>query len=309
MEELSSYSPEEIILANLEELVERSAQIGEQERAHLRELAAEILSEYTDSASFLASLPEHRLPNFASEKGSPLPQSARLHRRVLLSMELRRLIPDPNTLRQEILFPVAEELSGYSYQRISYQKSPYADAAFQRFSELLEEPKATYAHSFHGACEDVYNGISEFCILPLESTSEGRLNSFSKLIEQYDIRIVATCDVCSGEDKLTRFALLRKSMTPLPHESGCPRYFEFSWECEANGEADSLLTAARLCGLRPDRAHLAPSREDPLRTRIHAVLPADEGDLLSFLLYLSMEASDFTSIGFYPHLTVARGQR
>ena len=309
MEEISSYSPEEIILTNLEELAHRLAWINQQERAHLRELAVEILSEYTDSTAFSASLPEHRLPDFSGDSATPLPQIADLHRRVLLSMELRRLLPDGAAILQEILFPPSEELSGYAYQRISYQRNPYADSAFQRFAELLEEPKVSYAHSFHGACEDVYNGISEFCILPLENSSEGRLNSFTKLIEQYDIRIVATCDIRSGEDKLTRFALLRKNMVLLSAERKAPRYFEFSWECEAAENAEDLLTAAGLCGLRPIRVYLAPSRENLTHTRIHAVFPTEEGDLLSFLLYLSMEAAEFTPIGFYPHLAVAHGQK
>ena len=45
MEEFQTYSPEEIILSNLEELFYRGLHIGEQEIAHLRELAREIAAE------------------------------------------------------------------------------------------------------------------------------------------------------------------------------------------------------------------------------------------------------------------------
>ena len=307
MEELQSYSPEEIILANLEELTARMLRSNEQEQAHLRELAREIASEFADNLSFAASLSEHRFPTPQiplSHEHQPLIRELTLMRRVRLCKELKQLVPTPRSLWQDLFFPAGEELNSFSANRISYQRNRYTDAAFQRFTLLLHEPRAAYAHSFPSVCEDVYNGKSEFCILPLENSSEGRLAGFTSLIEQFDIKIVATCDIRSGEDKLTRFALLRKSMTAFPEGEKYRRLFELSCDCKDDTEAEELLTAARLCGLQIHRADLSPIDQGTYRTRLHGAFFTENGDPLSYLFYLSMEAPQFTPIGLYPHIPV-----
>ena len=61
MEEFRSYLPDAVILSNLSETAGRLAHITEQERAHIAELAAEILSGIQQPADLLASLPDRTL--------------------------------------------------------------------------------------------------------------------------------------------------------------------------------------------------------------------------------------------------------
>ena len=101
MEEFQAYAPEEIILSNLEELLERSLKTAEQELAHLRELAAEIAADVSDEGDFPAALPDHRIPSMEAEialphhlqaYAAPLYRAAATRRRALLCTELIRLV-------------------------------------------------------------------------------------------------------------------------------------------------------------------------------------------------------------------------
>ena len=299
------YSPEEIILSNLDELLPRALQHSEQELAHLRELAAEIASGFADSNAFLASLPDHRLPQ-PSVYDDKLPFAEALCRelstrqRILLCMELRKNLPAPSNLWQDFFFSSGEELSSFSFNRISYQKNSYTEIAFERFSKLLREARASYAHSFPSVCEDVYNGICEYCILPVENSTEGRLSGFVRLISQFDLKIAAACDVQTGEDKTTRFALLRRSIAQLHVDPTIPRYYEFSCTLGEYPAPQDLLTAARLCGLQIEQAELR-SGFDRMQS-LHVVLCTDHGDLPAFLLYLAMEVPNANPVGLYPLL-------
>ncbi len=300
-------------MANLKEATARGLQIGEQEYAHLRELAYEIAAGMTDSNAILASLPEHRLPELASGAGyfyagseplEPMLREVDTRHRILLCMELRRLIPATTELWQDFFFPAGGDPDPSSFQRISYQKNNYTDTAYQLFSEILKEPRAAYAHSFRSVCEDVYNGLSQYCILPLENSAEGRLTGFSRMIADYDMKIVAVCDVQVGEDKTTRFALLSKNAGQLHTSLLLPRYFEFSYEPHGGTRASDILSAAEFCGLKLFRADIAPGIP-PNRQAFHCILEIGRGDLPSFLIYLAMEAPEATHIGIYPNLSGA----
>lgn len=310
MEDYFSYAPEEVILSNLEEVTARALQCDEQDLAHLRELAEQIAAEFTDGASFFAALSEHRLPRprlsaeiFATvpELRAPLLHTLSARRRTMLCMELAKLIPAFRSLWQEFFFPV-EEPNRASFNRISYQKNSYTDAAYQRFASLLPEPRASYAHSFPTVCEDVYNGLSEYCILPLENSAEGRLNSFSRLIAEYDMKIAAVCGVQVGEGRVTNFALLRKTAVILRSGSAFPRLFEFSGMLIDPDAPEDILSAARMFGLKLMRADISSPEGSNNDLLFHPVFSADSGDLPAFLLYLSMALPGANLIGLYPVL-------
>ena len=347
MDELQPYAPEEIVLANLREACVRLVEDSEQAYAHLCELATEIASEFTDASVFLASLPEHRLPppplseGFRSDMGALTPMLRELAARhsVLLCMELSRRIPTPRSLWLEFFFSGSEEPNRSSFNRISYQRNRYTDEAYEQFAALLPEPRASYAHSFRSVCEDVYNGLCEYCILPLENSAEGRLTSFSRLIAEYEMKIAAVCDVRVGEDRVTRFALLRRTVTLLHAQEALPWYYEFSCSLplaagvpgaapagsgtngtapagvpqapsgmgRGNGRtadlpgAEDVLCAARFCGLTLCGADISENADGT--AALHPLLRIGQGNLPAFLLYLAMELPGATPIGLYPNLS------
>ena len=306
MEEFQTYSPEEVILSNLEELFQRGMHIGEQERAHLRELAHEIASDVADNQTLLTALPDHRLqsqpPDEQDPRGAALTRQISNRQKALLCIELGQKIPSPETFLQD-LFPPSEDLSEFARNRISYQKNSYTEQAFLRFSKFLQgETRASYAQSFPSVCEDVFNGVCEYCILPIENSSEGRLISFARLITRYGLKISATCDVKIGEEKATRFALLRKHPEPIRELEALANLLEFSCPLTKNQQAEDLLAAANICGLIPRYINFHPTDRNNVE-EFHGVFQADTENLFAYLLYLIMEFPTANLIGFYPNIS------
>lgn len=312
MEEFRSYAPEDVIAANLFETAQRLNATLEQETAHLRELAAEIAADHTLTPDFLASLPDHRPPVF--ETGTTmLPQNADMivkfedlytvWKSVLLCIEIKKCLCAQKQILPDDFFFEAEETDIAARNRMVYQRSSYADNAYLRFAAHLPSPRAVYAHNFPAVCEEVYNGNCEYCILPLENTAEGPLNSFTRLIDRYGLKIAATCDIPTTDGtRITRFALLRRSLAPLPKEDNAQSFFECALPSDETPTAAQLLSAAQLCGLQLCRldSRIRPT-ETGLRATSHFVFRFVPEDLTVFLLYLAMEAPHYDAIGLYSH--------
>lgn len=285
--------------------------LSEQELSHLREFAEEITSDCTEYPDWVASLPDSILPG-ARVLSKPLRQNIeslagmqslrRLWQSVFLCAEIRKILGEKKLLSPRFFFPDMTEDSQQSPCRVAYQRNSYSDSAYLQFSKILQDPRVSYSHSFLAACEDVYNGICEYCILPVESSSEGQLNSFSRLIERYDLKIAATCEVTASADdsKITRFALLSRTLT-VSLQKGKESFFEFATPPGVIPSEATILFAAELCGLRLYRLDSLPASE-PYRFSTHYLFQTGNADLYTFLVYLAMEAPHYNMIGIYSHL-------
>lgn len=300
MADFKNYSPENIICENLRETATRLDMILLQEQAHLRELALELVKDSDAGRELIASLPDLIPTDPFEENGASDPIRSTV-RRVIFCREVAERIAANERLLPEWLLPEPDGEST-DLSRIAYQRSSYADAAYLAFAPLLSDPRASYVHSFPSACEDVYNGLCEFCILPLENSSEGQLSSFTRLIDRYGLKIAATADVSATDgSRTTCFALLRRAPLPLLGDGGSPRLLEISLR---PGRADSLseiLHAARLCGLTLSRINtrVDPDESDLL---VHPIFSADDDRLALFLLYLATAPYSYEIVGLFPHL-------
>ncbi len=307
------YSPEDVIGLNLLECSERFGKLCEQEIGHLRELAIELANSYVSFSDLLASLSDTTaLFSVSSSEDTAecnretidkLQGMHRFQQQLLLCIELEKQLSQRGPIRTESFFQDSQAVSPNAYNRILYQKSSYTDAAYLQFAPLLTLPRAAYAHSFPSACEDVFNGLCEFCILPIENTSEGTLHGFSRLIEQYGLKICATCEVSDhATDRTTQFALLRKSITPLITAPAKTRYFSFAIPLDDAVDLSQLLAAAKLLGLRTHRVDLIPSLSALGSASARITLRVDCEQPITFLLYLAMEAPYYVPLGLYSHL-------
>lgn len=297
MKDFHVYSPTDIIDANLREIAERFSDLFEQEWAHLCELAEEIA--HTEAITELFdSLPDYRPPTAESAIAAPM-------KGLLATVQSVRLC---KALANRIDFPIDAffadtEAEASDTARIIYQKSSYTDEAFLLFSTLLQNPQASYAHSFHASCEAVYNGEYDYCILPVENSAEGELSTFSRLIDRYGLKIAASCEIVgNATSRATRFTLLRRKMLPLISSPGSPCYFECTLPQGSRPNVTDLLSAAEMCGLQLYRINSLPT--DAASTfSAHPIFLTDHAELRAFLLYLTMEAPHYTPIGLYPHVT------
>lgn len=308
MRDFETYSPEGVIAENLQELTERADLLGEQEIAHLYELAVEI-AQADDLADLLSSLPYYRISP-ADPSADALTNNAELLSRARGLLEARQCMILCRALYEKLcerehllpaLFPDAEEIAPHASGRIVYQRSSYTDNAYLAFASLVPDARAAYAHSSHAACEEVFNGHCEYCILPIENAVEGELIGFAKLISKYDLKIAACCDIADADaSRRTRFALLRRNMLPLfisdAEKNG---FFRCSLPEELATSVADILMAANFYGL-----HLATLNTLPQGENFHFNVTFDihGGDLYPFLLYLATVAPQYTPIGIYSHI-------
>lgn len=206
-------------------------------------------------------------------------------------------------------------------RRLAYMASALADKAYIRFADQLPHCRAATFHSFTDACEAVWDGRCEYCLLPVESTSEGLLAGFARLIVKYRLRIVAVCDIKGTGEESTRFALLKTARedrimgSPFATEATPATYLEVLHTAETPAYSE-LVAAAEFCGLTPERVSTLP------RDAIHALGTEGEhsrgregavplintlwripkAELSAFLCYLSLEASEDTVLGLYPSI-------
>ncbi len=309
MEQFREYSPEDIILANLEENSTRRAYLLEQELAHVTELAREMIESQSDEDALLAALPDFSLSASQNEESATdallrrLSQSHFANSNLLLCSALCRRLGNERLIGRLQHFVDTDLSKVIGNGRIAYQKNTFTDTAFLRFSSLLDSPRATYTHSFLSACEEVRNGNCQYCILPIENATEGRLVSFAKLINRFALKIIATCEITENEGKSTRFALLSASYEMLS-ASGAECFLEISIPLD-HPNPSHLLQAAEICGLPLCRLTSVPSSDPEETYHLQIVFSASakaETELPSFLLYLHMDAPQHTLIGIYPHL-------
>lgn len=313
MRDFSTYSPEGVIAENLQELTERKDLLTEQEIAHLRELAIEI-AEGDDIADLLSSLPYYRVTlkepdgNAQNDNAGILSRSRKLlaaQQCMVLCQKLYEQLEDRERLLAA-LFPDLDEVAPHARGRIVYQRSSYTDNAYLAFATLVPEARAAYAHSFHAACEDVYNGHCEFCILPVENAVEGELIGFAKLIAQYELKIAAVCDIAGSDaSRKTRFALLRRNILPF-FTSGTDKngFFRCSVPQSLATSVADVLGAASFFGLFLLSINTLPIQkdEDEEKTCLNLTFDIRGGDLYPFLLYLATVVPQYTPIGIYSHI-------
>lgn len=313
MRDFSTYSPEGVIAENLQELTERKDLLTEQEIAHLRELAIEI-AEGDDIADLLSSLPYYRVTlkepdgNAQNDNAGILSRSRKLlaaQQCMVLCQKLYEQLKDREHL-PAALFPDLDEVAPHARGRIVYQRSSYTDNAYLAFATLVPEARAAYAHSFHAACEDVYNGHCEFCILPVENAVEGELIGFAKLIAQYELKIAAVCDIAGSDaSRKTRFALLRRNILPF-FTSGTDKngFFRCSVPQGLATSVADVLGAASFFGLSLLSINTLPIQkdEDEEKTCLNLTFDIRGGDLYPFLLYLATVVPQYTPIGIYSHI-------
>ncbi|MBR2388650.1 MAG: hypothetical protein IKB02_07785 [Clostridia bacterium] len=188
-----------------------------------------------------------------------------------------------------------------SSAKIVYVKNNNSDSAFVRFSSIFKNPKVSYKSSFDEICEDVYNGVGDFCILPIENANGVKLFSFYSLIDKYELKIFAVCDLYEGNSEhSTRYALLsRKVLAASFTENQTPFYLEFSIISDNGDELCDILSASKKCGLKLFRIDTVSVPYDDSRFSYHHIFECSQKTALPFLLYLNFKYPQHKNIGYY----------
>ena len=326
-----------VVLANLSGLRVQAERLGEQVLAQLWELAGAVLQDAASDPETLTSIllalqTDVEVPGkgFRSEvfpEYRELMSRMTVHGGVVARLVLYRFL-DVQAPAGRLTFQPLRKVPPSACGRVSYMAGSLADKAFLQFSERLPGCRAADVRSFVDACEEVYNGLCQFCILPLESVEEGRLSAFFRLIIRYGLQTVAVCDVKqrgAGGLRRTRFALLcagdGEPVFRYCPQDAPPRYVELIHTSRIMPSITEVLAVADFCGMQLIRADtlsaaddvaLSRGREDDAeelsteQTRpinlLFDICPGgdDRAAALSvFLRWLTLEAGDDVVTGCY----------
>lgn len=188
-----------------------------------------------------------------------------------------------------------------SHGRISFVRNRYNDMVYEKFSQIIRNTKFSYVTSFAQACEDVVNGNSEYSILPVENSSDGRLFGFYSLLDRYDLRICGVTELDTDDDTASdiRFALVGKTLPRrIQNDSVCD--FEFSIVREDEKKLIDLLSAASEFSSVPRKIDTLPLGYDHDLYRFYFTFRMPCSEAYALALYLSYEYPNYTPIGFYP---------
>jgi len=222
--------------------------------------------------------------------------------RVTLCREFLSIFKDTSGFDRELFFGTSDILSESAKNTVEYVGNVYTDEAYRRFSDALGDADGKRALSFEEICEDVSGGSSEFGILPVENTENGKLARFYSLIDKYDLKIAAVTEVETSDDESTRFALVRKNIEYPKARFGSPDRIEFFITLGDDESLAEILSAADFCSMELYRIDSLPLSNHSGEYTLCPIFRLNGSDLDSFLLFMSLDFPRFTPIGIFKDL-------
>ncbi len=195
--------------------------------------------------------------------------------------------------------------------RIAYMRNSYSDLAYRIFADALGQATVVYPDSFSSVCEEVYYGRAGYCILPYESSDDGALLGFLKLIDKYELAPVMTAGIVTDPDpevqKVTFFVLLAKNVKRISGELEArgiksEEYLKINVDAPSGNAVSDVMNAARYCGLSYVKTESLPVMWDSGRYVFSITFKVDDADLLPFLLWLKLSMPESTPHAVYAYL-------
>jgi len=285
-----------VILEALDELGERQKSDLESRLAQMHELVCTAYYRYTDSEEAFEFLRSAFSDNGEADVLASFDK-------VALCSEFLKAFPHWVEHRRELFFGSSEPYQEDAFGRIEYIGNNYTDEAFRCFSKKLHTSDALIVSSFDELCEDIYSGKSEYGILPVENTDNGKLLRFYSLINLYELKIISVCSVKTSDNGSTGFALVKKNLDYPNVKLDSPDMLEFLVKPVRHSSLMKILNAARFCGIESYRIDSFPmSSSDDEFTFCFAMKLSESSQLETFLLYMSVDFPQYTPIGIFKYI-------
>lgn len=283
-----------IHLENLSVFGKRSSLAKEARETALCHIVAELCAD-VDTVSACEELPS--LYKELVGRLSPVEE-------MLLYEEMARSPRLASAMRSAFAVGSLDSVEAGSHGRIACVKNDFNNYALEQLSYTVTNAKPRFVSSFLEACEAVSDGECEFCILPIENASDGRMLGFYSMIDRYELKICRACDVDDEQSGTVRYALLSKSCPePTDKRKSEELIFEFSVISDDGAFMVDMLTAAEKCGALPISLDCSPLPYDSrLRRYLLSFRISAHGSLL-LRAFLSNSYHNYTPLGLYPEPT------
>lgn len=208
---------------------------------------------------------------------------------------------------RELLLGQEEKCRTDAIGKVAYIKNNYADSAYLMFSKTVSSPRACYLPSLQAVCEEVYSGYCEYCILPIETDTDGKLMTFYSAIDKYELKIHSVCTVSySDNQSFTKFALLKKSISGVGIFNASQAYLskrtlevKISQTSQSDSPLYDMLKAADACALKLQRIDSLPLSYNKELLGYYVVFSINQADFKTFLIYLALEYPQSYVVGVY----------
>ena len=186
---------------------------------------------------------------------------------------------------------------------VSYIKNDYYDNAYAAFSKESGSLTQRYDTDFQSACESVYYGKAKYSILPIESSSDGFLISFRKMMDKYDLSIMSACNVLTVDDKIFTLALVGNET-----EASGGNLWEISVFFESEPELSDFLRSAELFGSYIRRINCIPSSHSQGSYVYHICLDISNSYINALEYFIRARFPQYSSYGRYSLINAGAGE-
>ncbi len=301
MKRYKAHNEKDIITAsqNLNALDAKQNRLFESRTALIRELAYSICgggkySEEEIRKNYLSASPSNSTSNNYFKALSII-------EKIEMCREINALTDVNGGFYESVLGP-AELCEDRAKGRVAYVKNNFTNSAYLSFSQSLISPRCAYFDSFDTACEDVHSGKSEFCILPVETSTDGKLISFYSMIDRYELKILSIRTVeHQGNANFTKFALLGRSLKvpAKTNTNGLKFELRISQSLADASAISNIISAADACGITLCRINSMPLPYSDSMMSYYAVFDLTGADLNTFLTFLTLEYPQCYALGIY----------
>jgi len=178
--------------------------------------------------------------------------------------------------------------------RICYFRNIYSDSAYLEFAKRLNNASAHYTGDLTSACEEVYYGKADYCILPVESRSDGLMTRFIGLIQKYELYITVACRISREDGDFVTMFLLGASKT-VPAD---PERIAISVMPDSDCPLRMLLTVVELLGAKLLTCSALPERIYS-EEAYYLIFDIKSADLRVIELALQLTLSSWDELGVY----------
>ena len=184
---------------------------------------------------------------------------------------------------------------------VVYVRNARTDSAFESLRSRNKRVKARYATSMTDACERVWDSTSEFCLIPIENSTDGKLYSFYAMLDRYDLRICDTVSIADGQGTgEIVFALAGRRVLGASELRSKSVVLEFSALSEDTGFISQTVRAANELGACVFSIGTQPSPDADAGNRYYFAVEFDGISPIPMVVYLALERIRYSLIGWYP---------
>lgn len=187
-------------------------------------------------------------------------------------------------------------------KRIAFMRSRQANEAFSRFARYIPGGVMPFGEeSFADVCRSVYSGATEYGLIPVENSSDGRLVGLYGLFERYGLYITMLCDIASPDGEgYTKFALCSRS--PESIKAKGEKILHIRLTLDSPDGLSELLFCGKYFGAFLRRADLIPLSAAGRENSFDVSLCIDNCDLAGLICALKLEYPQFSAVGIYTEI-------